>query len=171
MKRSILAVAAIAALAACSEGGTAPTDASLARSGSGNPHFVASATGAEVNPTPSLRVFFKEAGVGAGATVTIRAQARAVAVLACVNGGDNQPSDRKKHKVSGTVSASGQFTASAGGNVVDSHTLAFPAAAALLSCPNGQVSTLLGGYWDLAGVFDDTNGESLDIPGQFNVAP
>jgi hypothetical protein len=97
------------------------------------------------NPSPTLQVDFSLAGMGAGTTVTVTASAEAEAVEACVNGGDNVPSDKKKRTTLTRVETSGEFPATAGGNVQGTLFLTFPPST--LNCPSGQTATLFSGSW------------------------
>ena len=146
---TLLCLAAAILTTACSDQPTTPADVNLpspqfGKGGvSSGTHFQ-SAT-AFFNPSPTLQVDFSLAGVGAGTTVTVTATASATAVESCVNGGDKVPSDRKKTTTVSEVETSGDFGATAGGNVQGSLFLTFPPTT--LSCPSGQVATLFSGSW------------------------
>jgi len=132
-----------------------------------NPHYIKSATDAYLDPSPTLAVHFKIAGVGSGVTVNVTAAALAHRTDACVNGGDNVPSDAKKTKSVQQVSFTAPVTATAGGNVEATFHLAFPAS--ILSCPNGQTATRFEAFWDAVGSSVASPSISIGIPGTFLV--
>jgi len=146
---TLLCLAAATLVSACSDQPTAPVAAKLtsAHFGKGGvssgAHFQ-SATGF-FNPSPTLQVDFSLAGMGAGTSITVTATATAEAVESCVNGGDKVPSDRKKTTTVTEVETSGEFPATAGGNVQGTLYLSFPPTS--LTCPNGQTPTLFSGSW------------------------
>jgi hypothetical protein len=148
-RTTLLCLAAATLAAACSEQPTTPVDVNappphFGKGGvSSGTHFQ-SAT-AFFNPSPTLQVDFSLAGVGAGTTVTVTATADASATESCVNGGDKVPSDKKKTTTVQQVETSGDFDATAGGNVQGTLFLTFPPSA--LTCPNGQIATLFSGSW------------------------
>lgn len=145
----------------------APAPAAIA--GTGNPHFIY--TDAAFDGT-NLQVSFKEAGVGKGATVTVSTTATFTYVLACVNGGSNHPKAANKNAFSSTKSASGQFTATSGGNVVADLTLSAPSRQEILgtlNCPPGQTTTLFSAGWSDLSITDSTNGISVAIPGSWSL--
>jgi hypothetical protein len=175
MKRStLLPLVALALTAACSDTPqhpVAPSQTSLAKVSSSNPHYIASATGAFLDPSPTLAVEFKIAGVGAGVTLNVTANARAHRTDACVNGGNNVPSDAKKKSSVQAVSFTAPVTATAGGNIEETFHLPFPAS--ILNCPNGQTATLFSGFWDEVSSSTPAPAGgpviSFDIAGSFNV--
>ncbi|HEX6049081.1 MAG TPA: hypothetical protein VFZ21_07430 [Gemmatimonadaceae bacterium] len=146
---TLLCLSAAAIASACSDQPTTPVGVNVpspqfGKGGvSSGAHFL-SADGF-FNPVPTVQIDFRLAGMGAGTTVTVTATATAVAVEACVNGGDNVPSDRKKRTTQTHVETSGQFPATAGGNVEGTLFLTFPPTT--LNCPSGQVATLIDGSW------------------------
>ena len=146
---TLLCLAAAALVSACSDQATAPVNvkSSSAHFGKGGvssgAHFQ-SATGF-FNPSPTLQVDFSLSGIGSGTTITVTATASASATEACVNGGDNVPSDRKKKTTVSQVETSGEFGATAGGNVQGTLFLTFPPTS--LNCPSGQTATLFSGSW------------------------
>ncbi|GAB4098384.1 hypothetical protein [Sinomonas halotolerans] len=143
--------------------------ASAAKGGSGNPHFI------YVTPSlvgNNLQVDFKEAGVGAGASVDVSTTATFTYELGCINGGSKHPKAANKEAFSVTPTASGSFTANAGGNVVASLTLVAPTdeeILATLECPPGQTTTLFSAYWSGLSITDVTNGITIAIPGTWSV--
>lgn len=147
---TLLCLAAVTFTAACADDPTVPvaaavTHPSFAKGGSSssNVHFISA--DAAINPVPSLAVDFKIAGVGSGQTIFVTAVANANRTDACVNGGTNVPSDRKKTSSVQQVSLTLPVTATAGGNVEATFHLTFPGST--LSCPSGQVATLFAGSW------------------------
>jgi hypothetical protein len=168
-------VLTLALTAACTDAARSPVSPSqplLAKgTASSNPHYIASATGAQLDPSPTLAVYFKIAGVGSGVTINVTATAEAHRTDACVNGGENVPSDRKKRSSIQTVSLTLPVTATAGGNVEETFFLPFPAST--LNCPSGQVATLFSGFWDNAASSTPSPSGgpviSFDIAGTFNV--
>ena len=148
---TLLCLAAVSFTAACADDSTAPvvtptvTQPSFAAGGnsSSNVHFITA--DAALDPAPTLAVSFKIAGVGSGQTIFVTAAAEAHRTDACVNGGENVPSDRKKRSSVEQVSLTLPVTATAGGNVEDTFLLVFPAST--LNCPSGQVATLFNGSW------------------------
>lgn len=145
---TLVCLVAATLVAACSDQPTSPVAVTtpppvLGKGGvSSGTHFT-SASATLVNP--NLVVDFKISGVGAGTSITVTATADAEATESCVNGGTNIPSDKKKTTSVTPVIASGEFPATAGGNVIGSLTLLFPAPS--LVCPSGQVATLISGSW------------------------
>lgn len=163
--RTILTLVTAALLAVFGIAGPAPA----AIAGNGNPHFIY--TDAAFDGT-NLQVSFKEAGVGNGATVTVSTSATFSYVLGCVNGGSNHPKAANKSAFSSTASASGEFTATSGGNIVADLTLAAPTMQEILgrlSCPNGQTTTLFSAGWSNLSIADSTNGITVAIPGTWSV--
>jgi len=146
---ALLCLSAATLASACSDQPTTPVNVNLpspqfGKGGvSSGAHFL-SASGF-FNPSPTLQVDFRLAGMGAGTTVTVTATADASATEACVNGGDNVPSDRKKRTTVQQVETSGEFPATAGGSVEGSLLLTFPPTT--LNCPGGQIATLFSGSW------------------------
>lgn len=151
MKRPIIAVLCLSAAtlaSACSDQPTTPVNVNVpspqfGKGGvSSGTHFNSASAALS---SPNVVVDFRLAGVGAGTTVTVTATATFAAVESCVNGGDKVPSDRKKTTTVSDVENSGDFPATAGGNVEGSLTLFAPAST--LNCPSGQVATLISGTW------------------------
>jgi hypothetical protein len=104
-----------------------------------NPHFLsASATGPNANG--SLTCKFKIAGLGSNETATITCSANADAIYGCENNAGNFPNAANKQELTGTVSASGQFTSGMNGQISNTLTLGPPAST--LSCPSGQTRVL-----------------------------
>jgi hypothetical protein len=174
---TLLCLAAVAFTAACADDPTAPavsptvTRPSFAAGGnsSSNVHFISAS--AALNPSPTLAVSFKIAGVGSGQTINVTAAAEANRTDACVNGGTNVPSDRKKTSTTQLVSLTQPVTATAGGSVVATFSLTFPGST--LSCPSGQVATLFAGSWSDVSVStpNPSGGATLSqtIPGTFTI--
>jgi hypothetical protein len=174
---TLLCLAAVTFTAACADDSTAPvvtstvTRPSFAAGGnsSSNVHFINA--DAAFDPIPTLAVSFKIAGVGSGQTIFVTAAAVANRIDACVNGGDNVPSDRKKKSTQQLVSLTLPVTATAGGNVEATFFLTFPGSP--LSCPSGQVATLFNGSWsDVSVSTPNPSGGatlSIDVAGTFTV--
>jgi hypothetical protein len=146
----LLCLGAATLTAACADDSTAPVTPTVSRpsfaaggNSSSNVHFITA--DAALDPAPTLAVSFKIAGVGSGQTIFVTAAAEANRTDACVNGGENVPSDRKKRSSVQQVSLTLPVTATAGGNVEDTFLLVFPAST--LNCPSGQVATLFAGSW------------------------
>lgn len=138
----------------------------------GNPHFISASAACTTTDTSdaALQVFFKEAGIGAGNSVAITASATATATYQCINNGGGQPGP--KTTTSSPVSESGNFTATAGGNVVNSLTIdpgAGPAAAGFCSASgNNWTVTRVGSVtYTTVAVTDSTNGVSKNVNGTF----
>ena len=174
---TLLCLAAVAFTAACADNPSAPvgsptvTRPSFAAGGnsSSNVHFISA--DAALNPSPTLAVSFKIAGVGAGQTINVTAAAQANRTDACVNGGENVPSDRKKKSTTQEVSLTQPVTATAGGNIIATFFLTFPGSP--LSCPSGQVATLFAGSWsDVSVSTPNPSGGptlSIDVAGTFTI--
>jgi len=174
---TLLCLAAATFTAACADNSTAPvvtptaTRPSFAAGGnsSSNVHFVSA--DAALDPSPTLAVSFKIAGVGSGQTIFVTVLATANRIDACVNGGDNVPSDRKKKSTQQLVSLTLPVTATAGGSVQDTFSLTFPSSP--LNCPSGQVATLFNGSWSNISVFtpdpDAGNDVRFSFPGELTV--
>jgi hypothetical protein len=164
--RTLLAVLATALLALF---GVAAPASAASLNGSGNPHFI------YVTPQlvgNDLQVNFKEAGVGSGASVTVSTTATFSFTLGCINGGSKHPKAANKEAFSTTESASGTFTANAGGNVVSSLTLTAPSTETILSylvCPPGQTTTLFSAGWSNLSITDSTNHITINVPGTWSV--
>lgn len=174
---TLLCLAAVAFTAACADDPTAPavsptvTRPSFAAGGnsSSNVHFISAS--AALNPSPTLAVSFKIAGVGSGQTINVTAAAEANRTDACVNGGTNVPSDKKKTSTTQEVSLTQPVTATAGGSVVATFLLQFPGSP--LSCPSGQVATLFAGSWsDVSVSTPNPSGGptlSINVAGTFTI--
>lgn len=142
--------------------------AATAATGTGNPHFIKSATSASLSGA-SLTVTFKEAGLSSGSTETVVVQATATTAYACVNGGDKNPTAANKRSFTRTVSKSGTFTADRNGNIVGSLTLTPPTASSLgFTCPPGQTVTFISVEYSNLSVNDTTSGARLALPGTFS---
>ncbi len=139
---------------------SAPSQA--AKPGGGNPHFIY-ANG--VTSGTSLIVSYKEAGVGSGATINTEITATFTAVLACVNGGGNVPSDAKKRTVAIDTFDTFADTADGGGNITATHTLPAPDVSNALKCPRGQTVTLFSATWSNVVVTDTDNNVSIPVAG------
>ena len=173
MKPFTLLPLALVFAAACSDSGQdtqSPLGPSFASKS--NPHFIASATDAAVNPNPDLSVDFKISGVGSGVTVNVTVSAQANLFQDCVNNGGKQPSAANKHFDATPVSETLPLTATAGGNIEATFTLEFPAAT--LSCPNGQ-TLITEGFWSNVAISAPvpSSGKTLvySFPGTFSVTP
>src|SRR5215218_1167312 len=94
-------------------------------------------------PGRLVTVNFKLAGLGDNETVTVATTADASATYACRNKGGNFPSDPKKTDVTGTVTASGQFSSGKNGSVTGSLELLPPPPPTTLTCPGGQRRVLV----------------------------
>ena len=135
--------------------------AQAASGGSGHPHFIYATP---IVSGQDVTVSFKEAGVGAGASVNVSTTGTYSFTLACINGGSKHPKAANKTDFSSTRSASGTFSANAGGNVEASLTLTPPSdLSSYLSCPPGQTTTQLAGQWTDLSISDTTNGISLPL--------
>jgi hypothetical protein len=100
-----------------------------------NPHFLrCSASG--VNSNGTLNACFKIAGLGSNETITVTASADANATYGCLNNGGQCPNAANKVSVSGTVTASGQFTSGKNGQITDCLIVHPPPTT--LTCPPGQ---------------------------------
>jgi hypothetical protein len=173
---TLLCLAAVAFTAACADDPTSVVTPTVTRpsfaaggNSTSNVHFISAS--AALNPVPTLAVSFKIAGVGAGQTINVTAAAEANRTDACVNGGTNVPSDKKKTSTTQEVSLTQPVTATAGGNVVATFLLPFPGSP--LSCPSGQVATLFAGSWsDVSVSTPNPSGGptlSINVAGTFTI--
>lgn len=121
-----------------------------------SPHFIyCNASG--VSETGSVKVSFKEAGLGANQNITYQATATATATYVCVNKGGQIPNDPKKTSVAGPVSATGTFNSGKNGNIVASLTIQPPAPPSDFKCPPGQIMRLASVSFSNVAVRDVTN--------------
>jgi hypothetical protein len=116
-------------------------------------------------PGRLVTVNFKLAGLGDNETVTVATTADASATYACRNKGGNFPSDPKKTDVTGTVTASGQFSSGKNGSVTGSLELLPPPPPTTLTCPGGQRRVLVSVTYE--NVVVTGSGDSASIPGTF----
>jgi hypothetical protein len=166
MRRILLLPAVLIALAACSDASRTPLEvrsASLGKGSTSGAHYMAADD--EVVSDARLRAFWDEAGVGQG-TVTYTLDFVRTQVLACVNGGDNQPTDKKKHSRASRGSATGTFSPENGRLVAELFSDNVPSAPSLLSCPSGQVATTLSVSYTEVVLTDTNNGVSVGLPDQ-----
>lgn len=149
MKRLLIPVAGLVLLAACNDTGTAPLAPSEAASfnvTSGAQYkSVSHGILTAQNRLGYLFVTFDETGVGNAAGTTIeRVTYHVDALYACKNGGGNWPADPKKQGVSFDGSFEQEF-ANHGGRTRG--TIEVPPPASTLSCPGGQIGTLVAIQW------------------------
>jgi hypothetical protein len=166
MQRTLLLPAVLVALAACSDASRTPLEVRSAASAKGSTagaHFMAAAD--EIASAARLRAFWDEAGVGSG-TVTYTLDFVRTQVLACVNGGDNQPTDKKKHSLSSHGSATGTFSPENGRLIAELFSDDVAPADQLLSCPGGQIASTLGVSYTEVVLTDTNNGVSVNLPDQ-----
>ena len=163
MTRALLLPVVLVAVAACSDADRTPVEVrapSLAKGSTSGAHFMSADD--EVVSDGRLRAFWDEAGVGQG-LVTYTLDYVQTQVLACVNGGDNQPTDRKKHAFSSAGQATGTFSPQNGRLVGELHSNGVAAAADLLSCPGGQTPTTIGVTYAKVLLTDTNNGVAADL--------
>ena len=131
-----------------------------------SPHFInASAT---VNADGSLKVSFKEAGLGTNQLINYVASADGTATWVCVNKGGANPSAQNKTTVNGPVSAAGSFNSGKNGNVTASLTIQPPPSD--ITCPNGQTLQLASASYTNVSITDTTTVPNVteSIPGTFS---
>jgi hypothetical protein len=109
-------------------------------------------------------VNWKDAGLGDNENIDYEASATATREDSCVNKGGNIPSDPKKTTTVAQASAAGTFSVK-NGSVTGSLTIMPPPTT--LSCPKGQVATLISLSYTGVSITDLTNGITEDIPGTF----
>jgi hypothetical protein len=120
-----------------------------------NPHFIGQPT-AEFDGTDSVRVSWKEAGLGDNQQITYVATATASATFVCVNNGGQCPNAANKTTVNGPVSAIGIFSSGKNGQITASLTIHAPDAGGFM-CPNGQNLVLSEVSFSNIQVTDATN--------------
>lgn len=136
-----------------------------AQAANGNPHFVKASASASGS---SLTVTFKEAGLSSGSVETVTASADWTAQFACFNGGSKHPQASNKETLSGSSSASGQFTADRNGNINGELTITAPSVSTNdFSCPAGQTEVLTYIQWSNISITDETSGAFTTVPGTF----
>jgi hypothetical protein len=133
----------------------------------GSAHFIGNATSASASG-PTLNVKFKDAGLESGSVQTVQVTAHLDATYQCINHGNKNPDDPKKTVVSGDFSHSEDFTASKNGNITGSLSVSAPSADSVLSCPQGQTSTLTVVNWSDIRLDDLTSGASTTLAGTFS---
>jgi hypothetical protein len=129
-----------------------------------SPHFISAS--ATVNTDGSLKVNFKEAGLGTNQLINYTASADGTATWVCVNNGGANPSAQNKTTVNGPVSATGAFDSGKNGNVTAFLTIQPPPSN--ISCPKGQKLQLASASYTNVSITDDTNGITEPIPGTFS---
>ncbi len=130
-----------------------------------SPHFISAS--ASINPSGSLTVNFKEAGLGDNALISYTASASATADYGCLNGGGKNPEATNKSTVDGPVSASGIFSSGKNGSISASLTINPPPNVSL-TCPSGQKLVLADVTYSGISITDNTNGITFAIPGTFS---
>jgi hypothetical protein len=121
----------------------------------GNPHFVGPVT-ATLLEDGSLRVCFKEAGLGNNQNITYEASATASATYQCVNNAGNCPQAANKRRVTGEVSAEATFNSGRNGQISQCLIIAPPEVDPF--CPPGQTETLAQVTYSGIKITDQTNG-------------
>lgn len=131
-----------------------------------NPHFLT--VTATLEEDGSLRVCFKEAGLGNNQNINYEATAEAAATYQCVNNGGNCPNAANKRKVTAPVSASGTFTSGQNGQISQCLVLEPPAVEPF--CPGGQEEVLAELAYKSIKITDTTNNVSKKAkPGSVSV--
>ena len=131
-----------------------------------SPHFInASAT---LNADGSLKVSFKEAGLGTNELISYLASADGTATWVCVNNGGANPSAQNKTTVNGPVSATGTFSSGKNGNVTAFLTIQPPPSD--ITCPKGQTLELASASYTNVSITDTTTIPNVteSIPGTFS---
>jgi hypothetical protein len=126
-----------------------------------SPHFISASA---ARSGDNLVVQWKEAGLGDNENIDYQASATATREDSCVNKGGNIPSDPKKTTTVAQTNAAGTFSVK-NGSVNGRLTLTPPATT--LSCPKGQVATLISLSYTDVSITDLTNGITEPIPGTF----
>jgi hypothetical protein len=130
-----------------------------------NPHFIQA--DATLLNSGSLRVSWKEAGLGSNVLVSYTASANATAVYACINKGGKNPQASNKQTFEGPVSASGTFSSGKNGSISASLTIP-PPGPGDFSCPGGQNLVLASVEYRNVAINDVSNNVSEPIPGTFS---
>jgi len=130
-----------------------------------NPHFL-SCDVSGVNSNGTLSSDFRIAGLGSNVSIQVTATADASAVYACLNHGQKCPSAANKSTVTGTVSASGQFTSGKNGSVRGSLTVD-PPPNTTLTCPGGQKLVLVSVDYTNVSLSSSAGGTCDTSPGTF----
>jgi hypothetical protein len=126
-----------------------------------SPHFLKADAARSGN---NLVVTWKEAGLGDNLNIDYEASATATREDSCVNKGGNVPADPKKTTTVAETNATGTFSVK-NGAVNGSLTLTPPPTT--LTCPSGQVATLISLSYSDVSITDLTNGITEPIPGTF----
>ncbi|MCL6621968.1 MAG: hypothetical protein K6T55_07665 [Syntrophobacterales bacterium] len=121
----------------------------------GKPHFVGTVT-ATLLEDGSLRVCFKEAGLGNNQNIDYKVSATASATYQCVNNAGNCPQAANKRKVTGEVSAEATFNSGQNGQISQCLTIQGPPEVDPF-CPGGQTETLAQVTYSGITITDQTN--------------
>lgn len=122
-----------------------------------SPHFVGRVTATLEGD--SVRVAWKEAGLGNNQLINYVASADGTATYVCVNNGGQCPNAANKITVSGPVTAEGTFSSGQNGQITQSLTISPPSAGAF-TCPGGQTLRLADVSYSNITITDTTNNVS-----------
>lgn len=108
--------------------------------------------------SPKVIVKWTEVGLGITDSVDYIASATAAARYQCVNRGNNCPAASNKEDVLSDVSVGGTFVVDKNGRITEALTI--PAPPPTLSCPGGQVVSVVSVVFTNITLTDVTNGVS-----------